>query len=159
MLNQKTMTDLQKQHQLAAEWHAEMAAKGTAFQVETRYIGPLICRSREWVDYHCPQQPFADWENRRKPEPKLVPWTFEDVLNHPEIAGAWFRTDNKKCIFKWLAFTDHVIMVDQVGCLSWFLPEERGGWKQNCILYSALMRCEYSTDLKTWHPCGKVVNE
>jgi len=148
------MTDLQKQHQLAAEWH-QAQADGKPFEVEFRVKGSTIWRMLNYT----PAWVFHAYEYRRKSTPKLISWTFDDILNHPEIAGAWFRTDNKKCIFKWLAFTDHVIMVDQVGCLSWFLPEERGGWKQNCILYSALMRCEYSTDLKTWHPCGKVVNE
>jgi len=137
------MTSIQEQHKLASEWHAAMA-KGEPFEVEESWKG-----KNEWGEFDG-MFVLEDYDYRRKPTPKLIPWSFEDIT--PEIAGAWFHGKQYK------AFANGVIFETDGMEMSRQMYVSLGLFGQNnFVTYSeALEQLEYSTDLKTWKPCGKV---
>jgi hypothetical protein len=105
-----------------------------------------------------PEWDFNQVEYRRKPQTKLIPWTVEDIT--PEIAGAWFNykdSISKTTGTKTVWFNVNEIAFIQ-GC------ETRGTFeipliKRYTFIDLINIGVKYSTDLKTWKPCGKVVNE
>jgi hypothetical protein len=139
------MTSIQEQHQLASEWHAEMAAKGTAFEVEWREKGMQL-----WKVTEEPTWRFYSLEYRRKPTPKLTPWTFEDITT--EIAGAWFRGKGYHAFGSGVIFEKDGIQMSR----QMYIALGVSGQNHFLTYNQALEQLEYSTDLKTWKPCGKV---
>jgi hypothetical protein len=142
------MTSIQEQHKLASEWHAEMAAKGTAFEVQSRWARDDH-KHNEWLTVEAPNWDFKDREYRRKPTPKLIPWTFEDIT--PEIAGAWFRWKEGKAFFSPVGFEIERILIRKPFFYTLSNVSQCG-----LLYHEAIEQLEYSTDLKTWKPCGKV---
>lgn len=119
-----------EQRQLALEWHE----KRFALQYKLN-----DWPGSSWEDIAAPSWGFDISEYRRKPESKIVPWTFGDIS--PEIAGAWFECHKDG---QWV----RVVRISNSGL-----------WLPQCESFLSL--CEnyqYSTDLKIWQPCGKVVS-
>jgi len=141
----KPMTSIQEQHKLASEWHAEMAAKGSAFEVQAK----LKKSDAEWFNVSTPNWQANEYEFRRKPTPKLIPWTFEDIT--PEIAGAWFRGKGGKAFFSPVGFYIERILIPKPFFYTLSNVSQCG-----LLYHEAIEQLEYSTDLKTWKPCGKV---
>ena len=131
-----TINSLQKeieQRQLAIEWMTANAA-GKKFEVEWRAKN---VDGHDWVAASAPSWNFHYDEYRRKPKPKIVPWTFEDMAQH---GNSWFRFKNS-----YGAFRITVIEEVRVYFGNQYFPD-----------YSSLLKeWEYSIDLKTWKPCGK----
>jgi len=130
------MTTSQEQHQLAAEWHQAVIDE-KPFYIEEAPKGTNIWQPFDGV--FC----FSRYDYRRKPQPKLISWTFEDIT--PDIAGAWIRCNTILRRIVGFSFSGLI--------LGGYPDNNTVNWEQLKNKY------EYSTDLKTWNPCGKVVNE
>jgi hypothetical protein len=124
---------LAEQHALKDAWEKEK------FHIQFKYYKETL-----WQDLDKPCWNFNDGEYRGKPEPRYVPWTFEDIT--PDIAGAWFKSVNPSAAEFWI-----ISIINKDGfCLA----------NSQTICYAVLQEFYlYSTDLKTWHRCGKEVSE
>lgn len=142
--------ELQKQieqRQLAVEWE-QAKASGKPICAESRPITP----EADWEQVCNPSWDFATFEYRRKSNPKIIPWTFSDIT--PEIAGAWFRPKGH--------FADsgaYCRMTSFGDSCGGFLVKVSGEWIADAIGWGYMFKnLEWSTDLKNWHPCGKVLS-
>lgn len=123
------------QRQLAIEWEKAKKA-GMPFELEYKTKSDAIWDMADRPTWH-----FDQMDYRRKPTPTYVPWTFEDIT--PQIANGWFRKKENvvKDFVHAYRFSIYGISLNP----------------SSVFTYSgALQHLEHSTDLKTWHPAGKV---
>ena len=134
-------------YELVAEWALAKAQwKNCPIQVKS-------LTANDWVNCDSIPSEFQNnYKWRKTPELKLEPWTFEYILKYPEISGAWFRPKGHFAFGSGFVFGPGGIEVTQ-------------GFNKILRHNSPLLRyeevlqfLEWSTDLKTWNPCGKVVS-
>ena len=132
---------LQKQHELAIEWH-QSKLKEMPIKIQCR----IYNTTDDWIDCHAISTVFELWEYRKNPEPKM------EAFNHKEIIDFALK---KRALLR-LKGNQEKIFVSHCA------ENGRGvatifGWLSAQDL---LNRCEYSYNAETWHPCGKeVTNE
>src|SRR5690625_1737966 len=67
------------------KYYNEIVAFAEGKTIQAKYIG--IPNEGIWVDDHAPYFDNSKYEFRIKPEPKYIPFTFED---REELRGKWF---------------------------------------------------------------------
>jgi hypothetical protein len=112
-------------------------------------------KNGKWQQNKCLQAIFYDVYHGNniviKPEPKVVPWTINDVALNTHL---WIRVKSEPTYFKKIIYIDSM----HVG----FMSDSSIGNSRImiCRSYKEMLEdYEYTIDGKTWHPCGRIINE